>query len=91
MRDMRRETSDTRLGTHVSRLTSDILLLQSAFFLSTFSDSEFRENKKVVSMAKVPGGIMNLLREYVAELEKNNIHLRTAILFGRKQASALHR
>ena len=33
-------------------------------------------------MAKVPGGIMNLLREYVAELEKNNIHLKTAILFG---------
>jgi hypothetical protein len=42
-------------------------------------------------MAEVHRGIMNLLREYVAELEKNNIHLKRAILFRRKQASALHR
>jgi hypothetical protein len=34
---------------------------------------------------------MNLLGEYVAELEKNDIHLKTAILYRRKQASALHR
>jgi predicted nucleotidyltransferase len=66
---------------------SDVSSLMSCcssrvFFLSTFFDREFHENKGVVSMAEVPRGIMNLLREYVAELEKNNIHLETAILLG---------
>ncbi len=33
-------------------------------------------------MAQVPDRIITILKRYVAELEKNNIHLKAAILFG---------
>ena len=33
-------------------------------------------------MAQVPDRIIKILKRYVAELEKNNIHLKAAILFG---------
>lgn len=33
-------------------------------------------------MAQVPDSIMNILRKYVTELEKDNIHLKAVVLFG---------
>jgi len=33
-------------------------------------------------LAQVPDRIINILKRYVAELEKNDIHLKAAILFG---------
>jgi len=33
-------------------------------------------------MAQVPDEIMTILKKYVAELERNNIHLEAVVLFG---------
>ena len=33
-------------------------------------------------MAQVPDEIMTILKKYVAELERNNIHLKAVVLFG---------
>ena len=39
-------------------------------------------------MVKIPVEVMNIINKYIRELEKNNVHIRRAVLFGSHAAGS---